>query len=305
MKTKIFYPLVLVLGMMLAFTCPSYAQLEAGLGFGYNFAAGGGRLGTNNTSTYDYTGSGTAYNTSQKGVYGSWGQGMDIDGYIEDMICECFGAGLDLSYQKGKKFKYNDNTTNIYSAYTSTNMEDYTGSYNAFTINPYIKVQCCEYFGIKPYGRIGLDLNLMNTMKQSYTETETSPSGTDIYDEKAKLKGKLNLGLDAAAGFKYDLGNSFKLFGELDYKTRSFTPDMWTLTKYSENGVDKLSTLNTSQKETEYTKDYTSSSTATVDPNAPAKSLTYKAPASSWGLKIGVAYDFGGSPKAKEPTEHR
>jgi len=300
MKTK-----TLVAFATLCITCffrPTQAngQPAFGLGVGYNFGAGGSRLGYSENNMWDYTHTPTTNTSTDKGVYGSWGQGFDVDGWFEDMLCECFGIGAELSYGHGRKFKYQDNDTYTYPSYTQTSVENYTGGLNTFSLTPYMKVQCCEYFGIMPYGRIGLDINLMNSMKQVYDRTETSPSGTDVYKEEAKLKGKLNLGLDAAAGFRYGLGGGLNLYGELDYRTSSFMEDKWTLTKYSVNGVDQLGSLNTSQKETEFSKSYSSS--ASTSTGSPSQALADKYPSSYFGLRVGIAYDLrGSSPKAQQP----
>jgi hypothetical protein len=269
------------------------AQPAAGLGIGYNFGAGGGYLGSSSTSTYDHTTTGMD-TYSDKGLYGSWGQGFDIDGWFEDMLCECFGIGAQLSYDHGRKFKLTDNTTDIYTGFTQTRVDEYSGSLNRFSINPYVKVQCCEYFGIKPYGRIGFDLNLLNSMKQveDGTATNVTTGSTMVTKEEEKVKGKLNFGLDAAAGFRLGLGNSMSFYGELDYRTSSFMPDKLTVTKYTEDGADKLSTWTTYQKETDYKKSI--SSTTPSSASTPAEALAYKAPASSLGLRLGIAYEFAG-----------
>jgi len=304
MKTRTLAAFILLCNLLLLAQL-SYAQPAAGLGIGYNFGAGGGRIGSNSDNMYNYTATPSTYNYTEDGVYGSWGQGFDIDAWFEDMLCECFGIGAELSYSKGKKFSFTDNYTYTYPTYTENRVENYTGSLNTFSINPYIKLQCCEYFGIRPYGRLGLGINLMNTMVQKYNETISGggPTSGDVEVQEAKMKGKLNLSLDAAAGFRYGLGGGLNLYGELNYNTRSFMTNKWELTKYTVNGADELGQLTTSQKETEFSKSYNSN--ATSSSGSPSQALAYKSPSSYLGLRVGIAYEFAGHKATPKGTEHR
>jgi len=88
---------------------------------------------------------------------------------------------------------------------------------------------------------------------------------------------------------KYNLNDHLNLYGEFDCNGINYSPKKYKLTKYSENGVDELSTLPLRQTETDFVKSYDASQT---DPDVPKKQLKQSFPFSNFEINIGVAYRF-------------
>jgi len=287
---------------ILAFLLPAqcFAQLEISGGIGYGFGLGKGLIGANSVQTYTQTTGAGVQTYTDEGVYGSWGQGLDANLRFSRMLCEHFGAGLEFSYLSGRKFKIEESLTQSAMGNLYTERLEYTGNLRSVRLSPQIYYRGEDCAGFTPYSRVGLQLNLSNSMKQTYRETTIDNAITTVYEEEAKVKGKFNMGFNAAIGAMYNLSDNLGIYGEGFFNNSAFVPKTWELTSYTVDGQDELNNLTTSQKRIEYEKEISGSSALPPDPNSPTKALANPMPAGAWGLRLGLIYHFG-DPKAVPP----
>ena len=149
------------------------------------------------------------------------------------------------------------------------------------------------------YARAGLILGMSG--KKKYLEDydhEIYGSVTQKTFREVNLTGGLSIGFMGAIGIEVPLGGSCKFFTELNFISQSWAPTKGKITKFTVDGIDKLSTLNTRQKETDYVSSYSYSS-GQYDPNQPSKSLKTYLPMSSIGLNVGLHLMLGKKHESK------
>jgi hypothetical protein len=138
---------------------------------------------------------------------------------------------------------------------------------------------------IDPYARFGLSIGAYPLVK--YKETQVRNNIT--YEYQGKYTGSIPLGYSAAVGVKFNLNDNFSLFGEFDCNGINYSPKKYKITKYTENGVDRLSTLTVRQQETDYVKNYDAKQTSAGSPKQELK-ITF--PFSNFEINIGAVYRF-------------
>jgi hypothetical protein len=138
---------------------------------------------------------------------------------------------------------------------------------------------------IDPYARFGMSIGAFPQIMLKKTEVQ----GNNTYEYVGKYKGNVPLGFSAAVGVKYNLNEHFGLFGEFDCNGINYSPKKYILTKYTENNIDKLSTLPLSQTEIDFVKSYD----AKLNTNdSPTKQLKQTFPFSNFEINIGATYRF-------------
>ena len=255
-------------------------NFEVCAGVGYGLPFNNGLLGQNKVFT--------ATNRSFDGVYGSWAAGENFFIKTDFKVSNCFGAGVEFDYVYGKQYDYTTNTIGA----TSTTNQFYEGRYTGYSATPFIQFNPCGSNRFAPYVDLGLRLNFSNSIKQTINQTQTSNNNTTVTIQKATFKGAFTPGFDAALGFKYRLNRNWSLIGEIDFSNSNFVASEGTITSYTVNGADQLSTLNTSQKQVEYVKSYTVPNSG-FDPNSPSKALRDEQKASCLLFRVGFSCQFG------------
>lgn len=287
-----------ILAVLLPAQC--FAQLEISGGIGYGFGLGKGLIGSKSNYTYTQTGTGISSTNSVEGIYGSWGQGLEANLRFSRMLCEHFGAGLEFSYLMGKKFSTESTQTENMMGTINTEQYSSTASLRSVRLSPQIYYRGEDCAGFTPYSRVGLQLNLSNTIRYSTSLISNDNGAISTLEEESKMKGRFNMGFNAAIGAMYNFSSSLGIYGEGFFNNSSFMPKTWELTSYTENGQDMLNTLSTYQRKVEIEKETSYSSTTPLDPNSPAEALADPMPAGAWGLRLGLIYHFG-DPKAVPP----
>ena len=248
-------------------------------GVGYGFSFNGGLLGQNRTFT--------ATDRTFDGVYGSWAQGENFFIKTDFKVSNCFNVGAEFDYTYGKNIIWDQNTIGA----TSTTNLHYEGRYTGYSATPFIQFNPCGSNHFNPYVDLGLRLNFSNSIKQNVNQTQTSNNNTTTTIQEGTLKGMFSTGFDASLGAKWRLNNRLSFNTEVYSSNSNLVPDKFTITKYMINGTDQLGTLTTSQKQTNYLKNYTVP-TSTTDPNSPSKALRSSLPISTVGIRFGIDYKF-------------
>jgi len=247
----------------------AYVSLNAGYGFGSSSGSLQNETSGSNSTTYE-------------NVNISLGKGLNFGGAYGYMFNKNVGAELGLSYLIGGTTSTKDASTSLTDTY------DYSASMLRF--NPSIVI-AAGLDGINPYAKFGavIGTGSFNVNKSS---SETYRSNTSVSKVTTKYNGGLALGVTASLGASYKINDKISLFGELALVSMSYAPTKGEITAYTEDGVDRLSGLKTSQKKFDFVNTYTRNSTVTPSDSQPSQSLKSKSPFGSFGLNIGLKYNL-------------
>jgi len=89
-----------------------------------------------------------------------------------------------------------------------------------------------------------------------------------------------------------NINNKMSLFGEFALISMSYAPTKSEITLYTEDGVDKLPELKTSEKMTIFMDNYSFSWSETHSDSQPQQKFKQKFQFGSFGLNIGLKYYF-------------
>jgi outer membrane protein W len=263
----------------------SNAQMKkgayVGVNVGYNVGAGNANVdflnvvNSSNTTTIDET----------EVIKFSFGKGINAGLSFGYMFNENIGAELGVQYLIGGKTKYTQTNTGGFS--NSTTNGDVSAK--MVQIKPSI-VLATAIKNTTPYAKLGM---VIGTSKMTSNETFTTTSGPSFTNTQTlELKGGIALGFTAAMGLNFSVSNNLSISGEVNMVNMQYTPQKGSLTKYTENGVDKLSTLSVNNKEFEFNKKYTRNSSVPTPSTSPSQRDAFSTPFSSIGINVGVKYNF-------------
>jgi len=239
---------------------------------GYGFQMSSGNLG--NFYIFRTTNSSNTY----KQVNLSLGKGFNFGGAVGLMFNKNIGAELGITYLIGAKSKAQDSYIG--------GQTDYKLSARMLRINPSLVISA-GYKVINPYAKMGVLIGL-----GSVNEEIVDNAGGDLTEGKIKMNGRFALGANAGVGLLCKLNKRFYLFGELNMINMSYAPTKGKLTEATLNGVDILSHMTTSDKETEYVDSYTDSQSNPQLDSQPTKAMKVKIPFGSVGAILGFRICF-------------
>ncbi len=213
---------------------------------------------------------------SSSGVYGSFGSGLQLEAGYEYMFSEKISAQLDATYVLGNDAKGNFSINNNGNAFSQNR------SINArfVEISPLIKFNLVSDKMMTPYVAIGPMVGF-----GSVTSNILIPGGGSGDQElQQKYSGPISLGAKSAVGIRFSKGIT-SFYAQVTLINLSFTPSTSEIIKYTDGGVDKLSTLTVQSKQTVYKESITSNSNASS--SQPTEALKIYLPLSSVSLNIG------------------
>jgi hypothetical protein len=309
MKEKIIKQFVLAVIIVL-FATPIHSQrIYFNLGAGYGVSAAPSiYFGTDNSSSYTLTYDGTSttdtYIDSYKNIKGtgSFGKGFQTGAIIGYMITKHIGAELGINYLMGTSItsknvhteKYIDLTNMNNNSSTSTSEEATTfGTMLRFT--PAIRITTVAG-KIKPYMRIGLVIGAGSKLHETYKSTHTAYGLTDTYALESEVSGGASLGFACGLGADFKLHDNVGFFVEMGFIAQSWAPKQGLITRSTLNGINKLPTMTTNDKETIFVDNYSVSSASSlqnINESSPRKELKVFFPFSSVGINLGVRISLG------------
>jgi opacity protein-like surface antigen len=235
------------------------AQFYAGLSAGYALGADKQVLGVETTSTSDIN------------LYGSFGNGMNINLKLGYNFTDNLGFELGANYLLGSAQSILKNTTTTAEAKSS-----------GLRLSPQLTFRLEN--GL--YSRMGLVVPVMGKTVSDVNVAYTGVEVKKVYESK----GAFSVGFIGAIGYSYKLSDNLSVFGELEYLSLTIKQGTKTLTEYTYNGTDMMSTQTISDKETEYVDEVKATDNSSDD--EPTKELASRAPFSSIGINIGVMMSF-------------
>jgi hypothetical protein len=161
---------------------------------------------------------------------------------------------------------------------------------NIINIYPGIRMSKQFDFG-RPFVRIAPVFGITRLTVESKS-TSYSTSNTDVTEQTREFYGGLAYGIFVSAGYEHKLADNLGLTLELFSTMQRYSPEKSKLTKYTENGVDKLPDMTINDKEAEFVDEFTNSDVTNT--NQPQKFLTaeFSQMLSCVGLQIGLTYRF-------------
>ncbi len=206
----------------------------------------------------------------------SMGKGLNFCGTLGYMFNKNLGIDMGFSYLFGMK------TKSKYEYFGSYGQEELTMSFagRMIRINPAIVV-AGGFEKIDPYAKFGLIVGVGSFISEANYEYDQN----EVYT-KIVYNGGVSLGFNAATGVIFQLNDRISLFAEAELINMSYAPTKGKVKKATLNGMDKLSSLTTSEKEYEFVK--------TIDyednqfDSEPSKMLKQKYPFGSIGINAGL-----------------
>jgi opacity protein-like surface antigen len=259
---------------------PSIGQrIYTGITGGFGFPACQMALGPDQKTIYSSSSSSTTY-TSKK--Y-SLGKGFDFGIYGGYMFTKNFGAEIGIRYLIGSSFS----TINEDDSPVIPNSTTETKVGKLLSITPALRYQV-NTGKIHPFITAGLIIGIPKA-----TDEIKDFSGTNTGDDLWTYSGGPTFGFHCSGGITYFLSSKLAISIELAGNYLNWAPGKEILTTSTLNGADRLSMLNTSQKETDYQASYSKDPYSTGTPNNPSISDKIYLPFSSIGFHIGLHICLG------------
>ena len=226
------------------------------------------------------------YSFTRESVSGSFGKGLNTALKIGYLFNRNLGIELHTDYHysakyEGKEEYYDNSSWNQYSISANSNLQS--------TMIRVVPTLVFELPGkrLTPYARIGIVLGIGSFSGR----TMISSSDGNSIEYKLKMNGGISIGSSTEVGIKVGLTEKLSFTAGIKAIGLSVAPKKGEITAYKENGVDKLYTLSTSEREVEFV-DKLSYSSQTNNPSKPGKESKEYFPYSSIGLFFGFRYSF-------------
>ncbi len=289
--------LVAVAGLCIA-TLNTQAQgLYAGVAVGYGFPSQVQSF-TSGSST-----SGTSTTITSQSI--SLGSGMSVGVYGGYMLSKNVGLELGISDKFSSSTSSTASSTDTSSSFgfltTRTSTDVYTAKGSLFRLTPGIRLQVGDG-NLKVYSVTGLIIGFPSaTLEDAGSGSDVTTNGSTTIssssftsDEITTYSGGMILGFHGAIGVLYNFNDMMGIFGEISGNFQNWAPSQALITTATVNGVDQLGSMTTNQKQTNFESSYTVTSTSNA-PGNPAEQPKMYLPFSSWGITVGVHFNFGGS----------
>ena len=257
------------------------ADKRSSMGFsvGYGFPSGSQQI----AESFSSTSMATSSSYTRKGIYGSYGAGVHFDASYARMFSKNVGLDVTLSYLIGKTYTGVSSVTSGSGNFSS----DETNSFSrAFLFSPSLILQTGEG-RMRPYVKAGFILGSIKVTNEEKTSL-TIPTGKFSSIRKNEFTGNLSFGLRAGAGVEFNIDKRMNFFTEVTFASMSYFPTNGTITEYSINGDDKLSTLPVSTKSSHFTREISTSVATAPDPSKPSENIQFSFPMGSVGVSVGV-----------------
>lgn len=138
------------------------------------------------------------------------------------------------------------------------------------------------------YSRVGL----VATFGTLHSNLKYSNSDRQSAEIDLRLYGGTGLGFQAALGTDIKLNDKAAIFLEGTFNNLSYSPTKGEITRYFANGIDRVPSMETIEKEYEFIDDYVEDGNVTNSSSQPAKQPKQRYGMSTVGLNLGLKYSF-------------
>ena len=273
MKTKRY--LILILSLISGYSQAQSFYVRAGLG---------AAICTTPRLSYQSTYTNNGLTGIEEVKKGGLGDGLPIVAAAGYYFGDNFGVELGVDYFSG----FNHKTVSSFNGDNSTRKT--RGSMLAITPALVFKFDLDK---ISPYARLGIMIGVLNSIinKSSSTGVKDSANIPHNYVLASKDYGGIAIGVQAAVGAEYALGDRISLFGEVNLDGISYAPKKGKYTTFTTDDVDQLPTMTTSEKSWVYVKKLDGS--INNSPSDPWRFSLDNYSFANVGLIVGVKINFG------------
>lgn len=245
----------------------------SGFGLGYSLGA----VPQNITSHVTIDQSQSSYET----VKGSFGKGLNANGYLGYWLQDKIGLELGLSYLESGHFN---------GSYTKDTVFKQSVSVSARMLRVLPAIRAWLHKGEKKNGvylKLGTAIRIIGNIT-SETRYVDIQNNTTTLSEMKFSKG-FSSGFTGGVGFTHQMTTRLSLFGELTFISQSWAPKNGDMTEYSVNGVDQMDVLFPRQKHIHFKDNYVTPNTS-LSNYKPNEQLKQYHNFSSIGLSIGIQF---------------
>jgi hypothetical protein len=243
------------------------------------------------------------YSSPTKGL----GQGFRFGAGISYIVNDFINLGLDLDYFKSTIYKYRDSSfsqTKIPGAPVGADefiyYERQKTSYDAtlLTLSPNITFKAISRPKWYLYNKLGAVVTFRPNSTQNDVLTTNTQKGQQgfIRDSATRNVKTFEWGIrNPAFGFMGGVGAQFRLsqkvrfYSELQFSHIVFVVKKRTTTNFKVNEMDMLSTLPLSEREINFSTEFTVEQQA-PNPNVPSQAITERIPITYLGVQVGLSY---------------
>lgn len=262
----------------------SRAQFYSGVSAGYGFG-----ICKISASDDKYMFNGTTYTEEHESRPFSLGTGLNMNLYGGYMLNNTLGFELGGAYLLGAK---QDLKSSDQSDFSFLDTYEYEFTSRMIRLTPAVRVSFGENKS-RVYIKSGLCIGLGTKFRYMYTETSSFWGDFDKIVEKREFTGGISLGFHSGIGIYYSFFKNCGLFAEANAYLQNWAPKRSIMTEHTFNGVNQLPGMTTAEKEEEYLKEFTETSSS--NENEPAKASKIYLPFSAVSLTLGFQMHFGGA----------
>lgn len=221
---------------------------------------------------------------SRESITGSFGEGFRYGGNAGYRFTTRLGVEMGINYYRSNSKTMVQTISDNVSVFKSE------GQITAFDLVPALVLYLGEVKDFEPYTKVGVIVPVSGKL-----EIETNAvAGSAIVFRRDQINPNPTIGFQAVLGTSYKIHKNIAAFAELEYRNFTVHGKDKEATAYTVNGVDRLNTLSTAEKYTNYV-DYldTNSNHAdfnTIDPDRPKEELSSYVSISGLGLTLGIRY---------------
>lgn len=228
----------------------------------------------------------TEFKLEYESIKGSYGQGMNFGLKLGYMINSNFGFDLNTSYLISSKFESSQKFNGAWGVnYESS--ADIVDQAKMLRFNPSF-IMSMGNEKISPFTKIGVVFGIGSAEQN----VEFRNSDGESFNYTRLLNGGLSIGASAEIGLKLKLTEKLSFVGAVNFLAMNYAPKKGEYTAYTENGVDVLGLMQTSDKEVEFVDGYSVSTSDPDNSNQPSKELKMYMPFSSVGLNVGIRFSL-------------
>ena len=200
--------------------------------------------------------------------------------------------GLNFGYMFNKNLGFELGANYLLSSEINSSTTSLSGNYNKIVlvskmlqIKPTVVLRG-GFEKINPYAKVGMVIGSGKIINDREFK-----DGSDISITTLELYDGTPIGFHSSVGVLYQLSSKFSVFGELNLVSLEYAANKGKYTKYIDNGADILPLLSIREIEIEFIESESNASAAPPS-NQPGKLAKLPLSFNSFGLNIGLQYQF-------------
>lgn len=212
----------------------------------------------------------------------SMGRGVGLDAAVGVQLAGNLYGEIAVGYQSGLPFE----SRTTFNSATSASTKTRSVRGDMLRLTPALMFTA-DVASLKPFARLGMVIAVPKV-----TDTADSSDDYERTIEEVELTGGPTIGLAGALGIEYSLGGKLAVAAEFNYQSMAFSPTEGKLVKSTVDGVDKLPSMTTREKEVQFVDTLNSNPSVTANAGSPDMDTSISIPFSNFGAAVSLVYKF-------------